>query len=124
MNPTRGRRSLSPRVLTAVRLAYGAALLVEPAELLSALGLRSDGRARTFARLLGGRHLVEALLVTRSGSAASMAGAAVDGGHAVTAAAWAVGDRRHRRALVLNAACASVLAGEAIAARRGRSHPR
>lgn len=90
-----------------VRLAYGVLLLAVPdAALPAEAGDRVEG---VVARLLGARHLVQGLaaawaprLVTSGRSAL------VDGSHGASMLAWAVLDRRHRRAALVNAATAGL----------------
>ncbi|HLI58060.1 MAG TPA: hypothetical protein VKV21_00205 [Solirubrobacteraceae bacterium] len=103
------------RLKTAIargRLVYGAALVLAPDALLGALDAGEvDGRARTFARVLGARQVAEAALVGPGASARRIrVGAAVDGIHALTMVALAGLDRRRRRLATVNALIASALA--------------
>src|SRR5581483_579625 len=87
-----------------VRLAWGLALLCQPSTLIGSTGVMPTRMARNIARLLGVRHVVQALglrvLGTAVGAAASRraglqpprvrrAGAAVDAAHALSAFALA-----------------------------------
>ncbi|KQU68930.1 hypothetical protein ASD62_02810 [Phycicoccus sp. Root563] len=101
------------KVRDAVRLGYGFLLLTRPervARVLTGGGL--DRRARVTARILGGRHIAQALLVARDGRAAvRRVGRAVDLLHAASMlllAAWAP-DRT--RTAMADAAVATLFAG-------------
>lgn len=95
-----------------IRLLYGATLLAAPDRVLRAGGLTSDSHSRGFARLLGLRHVTEALVIDAAAERAGVTrlGAAVDAVHAATALVWAAFDTRHRRGLLANAAVAAGLA--------------
>jgi hypothetical protein len=95
------------RALASVRLAWGAILIFVPAGLL--------------VRLLGVRHVVQAVLVRALGSRrAVMGGAAVDALHAGSALLFAVIDPRRRRIGLADALLASsfAAAGARVALRR------
>jgi hypothetical protein len=80
------------------RLAWGATLLAAPGAVLTACRAPGDRRARTVLRVLGARHVVQALLAGRDpGRGAAAVGAAVDGAHALSAVALAILDPRRRR---------------------------
>jgi len=104
-----------PHVETVIargRLVYGAALLLAPDALLGELRMGPlDRRARSVARVLGARQLIEGTLV---GSGASVRriglGAAVDGVHALSMGALAWLDPRRRRLATANALVATALA--------------
>jgi len=82
--------------LTTARAAVGAALLLAPPG--------HDRRARVYARALGARHLVEAVLLGPAPSAPALrAGAAVDGLHAASVVPLLVRSE-HRRLAALNLA--------------------
>jgi hypothetical protein len=115
----------SLRLLLGVRLLWGTALLVAPEAVLSHLPhQRIDRPARTFARLLGTRHLVQAAITTRCPTPRSiLAGAAIDATHAATMAILAA-IRPDRRDLALtNAATATALAAAGVTARSLRWAP-
>jgi hypothetical protein len=101
---------LVPRVLfPAARACYGAALLCAPG---LALGMCTDEtpsrRARTVARILGARHLAQAVLTLwRPRPAVLLTGAGVDACHAASMLALAVADPRMRRAGIADAAIAT-----------------
>lgn len=107
--------------MTAARVVYGAALLGAPDALLSDLRHDpADQRARAFARILGSRHLVEALVVGRHHSRGwILADAAVDGAHAGTMLAVAALDRRRRRLALTNALVAGVFTWVGVRTARG-----
>ncbi|GAB2756042.1 hypothetical protein [Sinomonas soli] len=99
------------RPLETVRAAYGTVELVAPGAVERLLlGHRPDDRARTVIRVLGARHLVQALVTARGGRTLHRLGGAVDVIHAVTMAALAGADPRRRRAAAVNAAIALVFA--------------
>lgn len=102
------------RALTLLRGAYGVTLLARPRELLADAGLRTDAHALAFARVLGARHLVQALVLGGSAHPLVRLGALVDGVHAATVLAWAALDEPHRRGLLVNAAVATALAVEGL----------
>jgi hypothetical protein len=107
----------SLRLLLGVRLLWGTALLVAPEAVLSHLPhQRIDRPARTFARLLGTRHLLQAAITTRYPTPGTiLAGAAIDATHAATMAILAA-IRPDRRDLALtNAATATALAAAGVA---------
>lgn len=108
--------------LIAVRVLWGTALLTAPEAVLRDLPhQRIDRPARTFARVLGVRHLIQAALTSRGATPGCVqAGAAVDATHAATMAVLA-GLRPDRRKLALtNVATASALAvAGLVSSRRG-----
>lgn len=95
------------RGLSAVRLAYGASLLLAPGVVLRAVsGGRSDG-ASMVARILGARHVAQALTLDLAGARGwTLLGAGVDLLHAASMVGAAVLSREHRRAAALDAALA------------------
>ena len=106
--------------LPAFRLAFGVALLVRP-QLVGALpGAPPDRATPVVARLLGARHVVEAIVLYRHRSRPWLyGGAAVDAVHAATAVTLAAASRRRRPRALLNACSAGALAGaNLLAARR------
>jgi len=91
--------ALVPRVLfPAARACYGAALLCAPGLALSlCTGQASSQRARAVVRILGARHLAQAVLTLwRPRPAVLLAGAGVDACHAASMLALAVADPRMR----------------------------
>jgi hypothetical protein len=110
-------------VLICIRLIVGAGLLVAPSALQAKL-LRQglDRLALAFTRILGARHLAQAVLMTRRHTRDwILAGAAVDASHAATMAILA-GLRPERRAFALtSAACATMFASTGIYATRHAS---
>jgi hypothetical protein len=102
--------ALAPRVLfPAARACYGAALLCAPGLALGlATGQAPSQRARTVARILGARHLAQAVLTLwRPRPAVLLAGAGIDACHAASMLALAVADPRMRRAGIADAATAA-----------------
>jgi hypothetical protein len=99
------------RALRAARIAYGAALLLAPDPMLGAVGDRHpDAPARTFARVLGARQIVEAALVGFDHPARRCAGTAVDAIHAISALLFARRWPTHAHVLHANAVTAVSLA--------------
>ena len=102
--------ALVPQVLfPAARACYGAALLCAPGLALGlATGQAPGQRARAVARILGARHLAQAVLTLwRPRPAVFLAGAGIDAGHAVSMVALAAWDPRMRRAGIADAAAAA-----------------
>jgi CHASE2 domain-containing sensor protein len=97
-----------------MRLAYGIALLVRPDLVCRPFsGGPVDRPSRVFARVLGARQVVEALVLRRHRRRNwVLGGAAVDGMHALTMLGVAARDRRHRRLALANAAVAAGFAAE------------
>ena len=81
------------------RLAYGGALAVNPGPPLRAIGAREDRAARGFTRVLGGRYLVEGLLLQRPWRLL----AAIDALHAASMLAYLRAGGRHRRVAAASA---------------------
>ena len=102
--------ALVPRVLfPAARACYGAALLCAPGLALGlCTGQAPSQRARAVARILGARHLAQAVLTLwRPRPAVFLAGAGIDACHAASMVALAVCDPRMRRAGIADAATAA-----------------
>jgi hypothetical protein len=101
-----------------VRAAYGSALLLAPDRMLQLYGGPvEDGAAQAVARVLGGRHLVQAI-VTKGGSF-SRVGALVDLLHATSMFAFGGVSREHRRPAFIDGTVASMLGtAQALQARR------
>jgi hypothetical protein len=94
------------------RAAYGISGLAAPARLASheLQGVPDCATVRV-ARVLGVRHLAQAVAVVVAGvPAAHRAGAVVDGLHAVSMVPWAAATRRDRRYYVTSALLAASLA--------------
>jgi hypothetical protein len=101
--PDRSHPGMRPMLLEAVRATFGALQLLAP-DLLTdrVLNRRLDSRARTVSRLLGARHLTQALASGRAPTTAVLAlGAEVDLLHAVTSLALGIIDRRRRGVVAL-----------------------
>ena len=102
--------ALVPRVLfPAARACYGAMLLCAPGVALSmSAGRAPSRRARTVARILGARHLAQAVLTLwRPRPAVFLAGAGIDACHAASMVALAMCDPRMRRAGLADALTAT-----------------
>lgn len=91
--------------LVALRAGYGALLLLAPDQMVRLYaGHRADGPARRVARLLGGRHLAQAVLTAGAPGRSTLAlGVEADLAHAVSMAGVAVCDPARRRAGVIDA---------------------
>jgi len=102
----------APVVLEAARAAYGLVGVVAPARVAALeLGRAPDSATTRVARLLGARHLLQALAVLATGSStAHRAGAVVDGLHGLTMLAWAALTRADRRYYGTSAVGATSLA--------------
>jgi phytoene dehydrogenase-like protein len=128
-------RLSATKLLLVVRSLWGAVLLSRPRRVGDALGLELADAApgRGVVRLLGGRHLAQALVTAARPTGGVVAlGAAVDGLHALTALGWGVVDRSHRRAGLTDAGLAAsfgvagaLVARNALAAdRQAQNHGR
>ncbi len=112
------------RLLEPVRATYGAALLVAPSRVLTAVGARDDRRGRVVARILGARHLVQGVLSGWRPSPEVLAmGVWVDGVHAATAGVGALVDRDRRSIALLDGALASTWAAAGLRDLRGGRVP-
>ena len=97
--------------LELLRAAYGTAELLSPGTVEGLLiGRAPDQRARAVIRILGARHLLQAVVTARGGRTLHRLGGGVDLVHALTMVALAAFDRRRRRPAVVNAAVALAFA--------------
>lgn len=97
--------------LEIVRALYGVLELRSPDVVAgTALGKEPDQRLRVTIRILGARHIAQALLTVLSRGRLHRAGGVVDLIHASTMLGLAAVDRRRRRAAVTNAAIAILFA--------------
>ncbi|OMH24745.1 hypothetical protein BKD30_07710 [Tersicoccus phoenicis] len=93
--------------LEVARAAYGITELAAPAGVEFVLTrVRADGRTRAVARILGGRHVLQALLLANASSGAHRLGAFVDATHALSMVGLALVDRSRRRTALASAAVA------------------
>ncbi len=116
------------RIPLVLRAGYGTALLAAPGPLLRACTRRTASpRARAVARVLGGRHLLQAGLLAAAGADPLWlaAGAGIDVVHALSMAGLAAADARVRGAALADSLVAAGLAaaGLAAAAACGRAEP-
>ncbi len=97
------------RLLRAARAVYGATLLAVPARVLRTYGGDpADGAAVAAARVLGGRHLVQAALAgSDPGPVRRSAGVVVDLLHATSMFALARVDAARRRPAVIDGSIAA-----------------
>jgi hypothetical protein len=114
----------APRLLIAAHALLALGLLRDPAPLLARLGeTPPQAGARWFTRILGARHLLEAVaLALRRGRGPIYAAAGVDAAHAGTMLLLAGRSPRHRRAALANASTAAAL-GMCVARRGRRTRP-
>ena len=100
------------RSIEVLRGAWGLALIAVPDQALGVVhGLRIDTKSRTIARILGARHLTQAVLSGDRPSPEVLAmGVWVDTVHALTALGLAGIDRRRTRASLADTAIAAVWA--------------
>ncbi len=99
------------------RAAYGASLLLAPGAVIRiAAGSGSADRASTtVGRVLGLRHLVQALIIDRTGIRSRLlAGTAIDAAHALSMVALAALNMKRRRLAALDAALAGGLAANGL----------
>lgn len=124
-------------VLVSARACYGWLLACAPRQMLRAGTPERPGpEVVAITRVLGGRHLLQALLTATAGTAgvppvAVLAGgAAIDTGHALSMAGLAVMSRQLRRAALTDVALETglaalgLLAAAGLLAGRGRRAPR
>lgn len=108
---------MTPRSLA--RLAYGSWLVADAQRLVG--GAPGDRRFRAVARILGLRHIAQAVALTIWPTAtARRLGAVVDGLHAATDAGCALVDPRRARLAAIDGAVAVAFLTEALAGGRGR----
>lgn len=100
------------RPLTAIRTAWGAALLVAPGAVVRRVPhQRLDRRARAVAHALGGRDLAQAVIVGRHHTRTwVLAGTAVDAAHATSMVALALLAPKRRALALMNATAATAFA--------------
>lgn len=111
MNQRREIHTARSRRIELLRGGWGLALLVSPQRVLHATGVRVDARSVLVGRILGARHLTQAVLSGMRPSPEVVAmGVWVDGVHAITALGLALADRERLRPGLLDAAVATVWA--------------
>lgn len=97
--------------LEVVRAVYGMCELLAPDFVAGTLlGEAPDRGTRVVIRILGARHVVQAVLTVRAGPAAHRLGGCVDGIHAASMVVLAAMDARYRTPAAVNAAIAVVFA--------------
>jgi hypothetical protein len=93
--------------LEVVRGCWGACELVAPGHVVGSLVRRpADVRTRVVARILGARHLAQAVLTLSGDPVTHALGGAVDLTHSASMVLLALVDRRRRRAAATSAAIA------------------
>jgi hypothetical protein len=120
--PVRPPRAFPLRAFPLLRAGYGAVLLAAPGPVLGlCTGEPASRRSRAVARVLGARHLGQAAVTAGRPSAEVLsAGVLVDLAHAVSMLALAAGDRALRRAELIDALAATILAAVGVAATQPR----
>lgn len=114
------RRGIRPPAVAVVRGLVGAVLLVRPTVPLAVPSGPADRSARVVARLLGARHLVQAVVETTTPQLLTPGRSAfVDVTHAASMLGWALLDRPHRPTAMLNAGTAAAFAAAEVARSRG-----
>ncbi len=107
---SRPRSTTAQRLLGAVRLAWGAALLARPATVARLAGSRLDGRALAVSRVLAVRQTAQAVLELAGWGPAARYGPAVDAAHSASMVALAAADPRRRRLAGADAVLAALFA--------------
>ena len=108
-------------VLDVTRAAFGGWLIARPRDALTAVRVTAELRAVVYTRVLGARHLAQALLASRlAGRRWRYGAAAVDGLHAVSSLTLAAHSNRHRPGLAANAVTAGAFVLADVASARGR----
>jgi hypothetical protein len=118
-------------LLQPARAGYGGALLVVPGPVIRMITGRPAGsRACAVARVLGARHLLQAVVTTAAASSGESLGigAAIDLAHAASMAGLAMADRRVRRLTLPDALIAATFAATGLSlvtapVRAGRTDP-
>ena len=96
-------------IVSAIRGAYGTALLLAPARVLAVCGAApTEEPPRTVARVLGARHIAQAI-ATNGGRFARL-GALVDGLHAASMFALAAANDDFRRPALIDGSIATTFA--------------
>ena len=110
-----------------IRASYGTLLLIIPDPLIRlSTGLRADPTTRMMARLLGVRHVAQALATLDAPSAVALAlGAEADLAHSLSMLALAGIDRNRRRPALTDAAIAGsfALTSAILTRHTARRHP-
>ena len=116
------------RALEITRGAYALCQVAFPAPVYCvAVGQQPDARVRAVMRILGARHLIQAVAVgaVPTSTALHLGAGVVDALHSVSMIALAIADRRRRRPAAMDAVIAGLFAGMEFAAagRRKRGSP-
>ncbi|MGH9103803.1 MAG: hypothetical protein ACRDYD_12605 [Acidimicrobiales bacterium] len=98
------------RELAVIRAGWGVLLLAAPGAVLRAGGMGAHASPwRSVVRVLGARHLAQALTEPGAGRTSLRLGAAVDALHLLSDLALALADRRRRRPALSDAAVTAAL---------------
>jgi hypothetical protein len=114
MTRARGRTkaaSVAATLAAAAGTAWGLALVVQPERILTALDGETapDPALVAGARVLGVRHVVQAIVLVRRPNLAARWGIGIDVAHAVSMLGLAAVDHRRRRAELVSAAVSLAL---------------
>jgi hypothetical protein len=97
-------RSRSSTIFVVVQALWGTTLLASPGTVLWLLGGADEGRVpKRIMRVLGARHLAQAIAEHVFGDEALLVGACVDALHALTGFGFACADARWRHAALADA---------------------
>jgi hypothetical protein len=88
------------RTLSIIRLGWGVVLLSIPGRLTRVICGLDTVAGRRVLRVLGARHVVQAMASRRVGRAGAELGASVDGAHWLTDVGFAAADKRWRKMAV------------------------
>jgi hypothetical protein len=109
------------KILSLLGAGFGAALLLRPRAVLSAVGADPDLPGLIpAARILGARHLVQGVILAVAPARVARWSASIDGLHAASMYGLAVVAPDYRRAALVSAGVASALGG-GVGLRRKRS---
>ncbi|HEY5271695.1 MAG TPA: hypothetical protein VIJ34_00520 [Acidimicrobiales bacterium] len=116
-------RSRSNTTFVVVQALWGATLLAAPGTVLLLLGGADEDRTpKRIMRVLGARHLVQAVAEQQFGDLALRVGACVDALHALTGFGFACADARWRRAALADAMITSGFAAVGLSEVRAGSN--
>ena len=122
MSRQSGRFSDLATMVEIVRGGCGFTLLIRPGAVLQRLGVPTDGRSCVVARVLGCRHLVQAIvLLIWPARRIQIVGAGVDVLHGASMVGLAILDPPHRKAASTSAAGAAAWTALAVISIRTKS---
>lgn len=118
-----GSHKVLPRALALLRAGYGVVLLTRPERIAEPLGVGPlDDRAKTVARVLGGRQVAQgALLAAKPTPGLLLLSALVDAAHAASMVGLARVDQARRHAALVDSAVATSFGLSSLVSRRSAS---